>query len=175
LLFATFLFTACGGGGSATTSPHAIAVVQKIPGTGQTTVYATGDNGTYSNINPMSFTDNGDGTITDNVTGLMWQKQDNGTKMTWANALTYCTSLSLGGHADWRLPSRMNLITIVNYGTLSPAINTTYFPSTQSSFYWPSTTYAGDTTYAWIVYFLVGTVYDLKTYTGYARCVRLGQ
>ena len=57
-----------------------------------------------SAINPQSFTDNGDGTITDNITGLMWQKVDGG-EMTFENAATYCSSLILGGKDDWRLPT----------------------------------------------------------------------
>src|SRR5512137_1625101 len=59
--------------------------------------------------NPKSYTDNGDGTILDNVTGLEWQKQPNTTYKTWMNASFYCTTLIFppgsGSHADWRLPT----------------------------------------------------------------------
>lgn len=48
--------------------------------------------------------DNGDGTVTDTKTGLMWQKADAGT-MNWETAIAYCKKLMLAGHSDWRLPS----------------------------------------------------------------------
>lgn len=174
----TITMTSTGTTGGTTTPPPTTGTttVQKVPATGQTTVYQTGDNGTYSNINPMSYTDNGNGTITDNVTGLMWQKQDSGQKYSQVQAIAYCSGLSLGGHSDWRLPSRMNLITIVNYGSYNPAINQIYFPSTQSYDYWSSTASAVSTTYAWYVYFGDGNVVDtVPVFNDYARCVRLGQ
>jgi hypothetical protein len=62
-----------------------------------------------------SFSDNGDGTITDNVTKLMWQKQPYEDSMLWEGALAYCESLELAGRTDWRLPSVMELTSIVNY------------------------------------------------------------
>ena len=46
--------------------------------------------------NPMNYTDNEDGTVTDNVTGLMWQKQDDGDWKTWSDAGAYCSSLGVG-------------------------------------------------------------------------------
>jgi hypothetical protein len=149
----------------------------KVPGTGQTAVYAAGDNGTYSYINPMSYSDNGDGTITDKVTGLMWQKQDNATMYTWASAKTYCSGLSLGGQADWRLPARLELMMIVDYGVPSGSlINLTYFPATPPADYWSSTTYAVNTAEAWYFYFGDGRAYSNdKSHANYARCVRGGQ
>ncbi len=48
--------------------------------------------------------DNGDGTVTDKGAGLMWQKATAG-PMDWHTAMSYASSLSLGGHSDWRLPS----------------------------------------------------------------------
>jgi hypothetical protein len=50
------------------------------------------------------FIDNGDGTVTDTRRKLMWQKGDNGNEVTFEQAQEYCRNLSLGGHADWRLP-----------------------------------------------------------------------
>ena len=47
---------------------------------------------------------NGDGTVTDVATGLMWQQQDDGIIRDHADAITFCQNLSLAGHADWRLP-----------------------------------------------------------------------
>ena len=118
-------------------------------------------------------------TVTDNVTGLVWQKTDDNTTRTWEQAWDYCTDNipALPG-AGWRLPTAKELISIVDYGTLHPAINTDAFPGTNSSYYWSATTladYAGD---AWYVDFHSGNVlyddlhiYD-KSRPNYVRCVR---
>jgi len=121
----------------------------------------------------MSFTDNGDGTVTDNVTGLVWQKQDDGLVRDWYNAGHYCDSLSLGGYTDWRLPNEYELQGIVNYGRYNPAIDPTYFPGTKSERYWSSSTLAATSNFAWFVHFYGGDVYfSHKTYASYVRCVR---
>lgn len=75
-----------------------------------------------------NFTDNGNGTITDNATGLMWQQADDGTTRDWGNSLSYAENLSLAGHTDWRLPNAKELHSIVDYTrapdvTNSPAID----------------------------------------------------
>ena len=124
----------------------------------------------------FAFTDNGDSTITDSRTGLMWQKQDDGTVRTWENAISYCEGLTLAAQSDWRLPNIKELKTIVDNTKYSPAIDMTYFPNTQSSSYWSSSTDAGYTDNAWCVSFDSGNVgNDGKADTGYARCVRGGQ
>ncbi|MDO8446572.1 MAG: DUF1566 domain-containing protein [Deltaproteobacteria bacterium] len=149
----------------------------RMPDTNQTTSYTTtfGEDHDYT-INPPSYTDNGDGTVTDNVTGLVWQKQDDATTRTWDNAGTYCDASTLGGYSDWRLPSQIELISIIDNGVYNPSINTTFFPGTSSSYYWASTTYANNTSGAWIVIFSYGgSHYNNKTYSNYARCVRGGQ
>ena len=93
------------------------------------------------------FIDNGDGTVTDTATGLMWQQDDSGSTHNWQEALAYAESLELAGYRDWRLPNAKELQSIVDY-TRSPmtsgtaAINTTYFNVTETeSFYWSSTTH----------------------------------
>src|SRR3990172_4181507 len=159
---------------SITYSPSSTWTMLKLPDTGQTTSYTTtyGEDHDYT-INPPFYTDNGNGTITDNVTGLIWQKEDDNTTRTWSDAGTYCDELTLGGQSDWRLPSKKELISIVNYGTYSPAINTTYFPNTNSSVYWSSTTIAYNSSGAWIVLFNDGyVVIDYKSSSYYVRCVR---
>lgn len=126
-----------------------------------------------------NFSDNGNGTISDANTGFVWQKNNDGTARTWADALTYCEGLSLAGQADWRLPNKMELMSIVDYTRLDPAIDTTYFPNATSSHYWSSTSsMAGADLLAWNVYFLNGSV----MHDGYkaapdtlVRCVRGGQ
>jgi len=66
------------------------------------------------------FVDNGDGTITDHATGLMWTKNDNGAGVSWESALSYAEGFSHGGYTDWRLPNAKELQSIVDY-TRSPA------------------------------------------------------
>ena len=124
--------------------------------------------------NPMSFTVSPDGlTVTDNVTGLVWQREDDNTPRTRDNAISYCEGLTLGGHTDWRLPNEYELQSIVDYGRYNPPIDTGVFPGTNTDWYWSSSTYAGNTYYAWYVTFDDGIVYGYsKTDTGYVRCVR---
>jgi len=62
------------------------------------------------------FVDNGDGTITDNASGLMWQQADDGIARNWEEALTYAENSELAGHTDWYLPNAKELQSIVDYG-----------------------------------------------------------
>lgn len=205
-------------------------VPQGLPKTGQTTPYKDYDDGNYQKGLPLSgdrFTDIGDNTILDNVTGLQWinrpeliiphglnsndvgvEKGDwvsggpyaagdivtdpdytawicliantntaadfateraanptywqqsiwatsngsggvNPTTMVWCNdwgtpdALTACNGISAGGFSDWRLPNVKELMSIVDYGRVSPAIDP-IFDNCQSYDYWSGTTYADD-------------------------------
>jgi hypothetical protein len=101
----------------------------------------------------LSFTDNGDGTVSDDITGLMWQQEDDNTTRNWFDALSYCEGLTLAGHGDWRLPNVKALESIVDDTQTSPSIDSGYFPNTNPDFYWSSTTSAVQTTYAWSVGF----------------------
>ncbi len=101
------------------------------------------------------FINNGDETVTDEATALMWQKNDNGEAGDWDNAIAYCETLTLADHSDWRLPNVKELQSIVDY-TKSPdtsnsaAIDTAYFNATKIvneagqddyGFYWSGTTH----------------------------------
>ncbi|MEI6235299.1 MAG: C25 family cysteine peptidase [Planctomycetota bacterium] len=113
--------------------PYSVAAAwteAKLPDTSQTLNVSTAPQSQDSNytINAQSFTDNGDGTITDNVTGLMWQKTDNG-ESTWPTAVTNAGGITTGGYTDWRLPTPVELQSIQNYNNNQPALNTTYFSS----------------------------------------------
>ena len=96
-----------------------------------------------------SYTDNGNGTVTDNVTGLMWeQKTASGnrakdTTHTWLAALNYCEDLVLGDFSDWRLPNTKELERMVDISTSNPAVDTTSFPNTNTGYYWTSSTCVG--------------------------------
>ncbi len=123
-----------------------------------------------------SFVNNGNGTVTDNRTGLIWQQGEPGA-MTWGSALSYCEGLNLGLKTDWRLPNIKELESLTDDTKYNPAIDTNYFPSAISSNYWSSTTFANSPGYAWNVYFNFGYVASYgKGFDGvYVRCVRGGQ
>ncbi|MCY3024485.1 MAG: DUF1566 domain-containing protein [Planctomycetota bacterium] len=96
------------------------------------------------------FHDNGDGTVTDSATGLMWQKDDSGKGMNWEQALAHAANLKLAGHSDWRLPNAKELQSIVDYTrapavTQSPAISPLFQVTKLSDgdypFFWTSTTH----------------------------------
>ncbi|KAA3663344.1 MAG: DUF1566 domain-containing protein [Chloroflexi bacterium] len=102
-----------------------------------------------------TLTDNGNGTISDSATGLMWQQNDSGSGKIWSDALTYCETLSIGGHDDWRLPNAKALQSIVDYGrspnttnsaAIDPLFNATQITNEagQADYaaYWTSTTHA---------------------------------
>lgn len=79
--------------------------------------------------NPMRYKDNQDGTVTDEITGLMWQ-QDPGEKMTWTEAVAMVADFELAGYDDWRLPTIKELYSLIDFSgntTTKPYINTEYF------------------------------------------------
>jgi len=97
-----------------------------------------------------NFVDNGDGTISDWATGLMWQASDSGAALDWASALDYCENLSYAGHDDWRLPNAKELQSIVDYSRApeasdpaqrGPAIDPIFEVSESQAWYWTSTTH----------------------------------
>ena len=155
----------------------------ELPDTGQTTSYTEtfGEDSDYQpSAAQMSYTDNGDGTVTDNRTGLMWLKDANnynsGATQTWEEALSGCESFSYVGYSDWRLPNRRELFSIVKFEGSAPFIDTTYFLNTASSWYWTSTTFLtqGYPT-ALVVYFNDGRVRKgFQTGVCYVRPVRGG-
>jgi len=95
-----------------------------------------------------AFVDNGDQTVTDKATGLMWQQADDRQTRDWFEALQYAEKLNLAGHTDWRLPNVKELQSIVDYEKLNiPAIEETFFRvSNPDSWFWTSTT-NGDKAY----------------------------
>jgi len=101
--------------------------------------------------NTPSYTDNGDGTVTDNVTGLMWQQTPDSGHFSWPQAVETCEALELAGYDDWRIPSTKELFSISNFSQGWPYLDTTYFDLADSSDvnkdeqYWSSNYYAGVT------------------------------
>jgi len=216
---AIMMITACGGGGGTPTEPTPPAqttdqnesngtntiplVVSVLPikKTGQTLSYnesgievtdgSAKDDGFYQKgITPSYTRDDAKEVVTDNVTGLMWQDNEEAASVTkpWVTeknyyagnfddmsgdtATTYCADLSLGGYSDWRLPSYDELESIFDYGGYGPAIDPVFI-NTASSYYSSATTRASNTSYAWRVYFGVGgDSWGDKSRIDYVRCVR---
>ena len=109
------------------------------------------------------YTANGDGTVTDNRTGLIWQQGET-SPMTWEEALKYANSLSLAGRSDWRLPNIKELESLNNEKIVAPSIPKTHFPLVEQDVYWSSTTLVNHPTRAWTVDFTFGIAsYEEKT------------
>jgi len=169
-----------------------------LPRTGQTTKYAAGDDGDLQKgvawPSPR-FTDNSNGTVTDNLTGLIWLKNANCTEtvgsiakesgfLTWADALTWSNSLANGscGLTDgsaagtWRLPNRKELMSLIDKSMYNPALPAGHpFANVQADDYW-SSTYAVYISGAWAVRMADGLVHaDYRPNNGYVWPVRSGQ
>lgn len=108
-----------------------------------------------TNYGINNYTDNGNGTISDKATGLMWMQNDNAQAISWENALSYAENFEFAGYSDWRLPGAKELQSIVDYtrspkATNSPAINpifnctkiTNEAGNEDYPYYWSSTTHA---------------------------------
>jgi len=147
--------------------------------TGQTVEYKTGDNGTYHALTGVERSysrDNINGIVSDHSTNLQWQDYYEEGKIyrtDWTAANTYCTKLHLKG-VGWRLPTRYELTTIVDYSQSHPAINTTFFQATASGTYWSSTSYMKpESANAWRTNFNDGGDYvSKKENVNFVRCVR---
>jgi hypothetical protein len=115
------------------------------------------------------FTDNGDGTVTDNLTGLMWLQDANcpGGTVGWQAALDWvgsfntttvaCTNYAAMTFTDWRLPNVREVLSLVDFGEVGPALPAGHpFENVQSSFYWSSSTAVNDPANAWTINFGTG-------------------
>lgn len=184
-----------------------------LPATGQVTCWDetgtvipcadTGQDGDDQAGGAPTLVDNGDGTITDHNTGLVWEKLDDENQggihdkddfYLWADAVAVKiaalnTEPCFAGHCDWRLPNVRELQSIASYEAPLPgpavasAFNTNCTPGcttatcscTNADAYWTSTTYVGSPAFAWYVFFVDGNVLaNPKTNGGYVRAVRTG-
>jgi hypothetical protein len=183
----------------------------QFPATGQTTAYQADkndgivgpvvvpDDGTVQAGATLSYTDNGDGTITDNNTGLMWEQKTsldstvnfanlhdadnyyvwsgNGSQETiwdWLGDVNAEGGPGYAGHNDWRIPNRRELESIVDAGRYNPPIDPIFGP-TVVSYYWSSSSYAFLPSNAWGVDFGYGGVNALgKSNDRFVRAVRGG-
>jgi hypothetical protein len=118
------------------------------------------------------------GIVRDTVTGLQWQAAVDGVARTWADALAYCAALpDFGG--GWRLPSRIELVSIVDYTTM-PAISAGAFGSipildSGTLQFWTASGKAGNPAMAWAIDFGTGVNFaspSAVTSPLLTRCVR---
>ncbi len=184
------------------------AALAPVAATGQTTSFDTGDldDGQLQRgvtVTGDRFTDNGDGTVTDNLTELMWLKNANcADAVNWENAFTYITELNTSqtmnsndcfngvtnpaDYNDWLLPNLRELQSLIDYQYKNHALSNTDgtvqwtegdpFSSVVSSWYWSSTTYVFNTGAAWMVSLYYGSVFGTnKPGLGYVWPVRSGQ
>ena len=167
------------------------------------------DDGSIRAGAPLAFRDNADGTISDLNTGLMWEKKckaceplhdiqsryrwsGNGTAETiwdWLDKVNAEAGSGLAGYSDWRIPNVKELVTIVNYGRVEPALSNDFdgascgdgcsdlkLPGcscTNQEYHWTSTTFADFPAHALVVGFEMGFVDDrVKTLGLPVRAVR---
>ena len=147
-----------------------------------TSCTGTGQDGETQRGLARAYTDNGDGTITDDRTGLMWEKlssfdlsvNDSEDAYTWHDAFSVkigaLNGSAFAGHTDWRLPNQFELYSLLDLGKSTPAVaaafdtvctpgcSNTTCSCTLSDFYWSSTTYEDGTAIAWYVDFANGYV-----------------
>jgi hypothetical protein len=128
----------------------------------------------------------GEPAVEDTAAGLTWQgcavgltgnqcESGSAAQYNWQEALAYCEALAWGGHDDWRLPNRAELMSIADDRQWSPSIDTTAFPATPRSYFWSSSSCANDTFGAWLVNFRNSNVgITHKHNAREVRCVRGG-
>ncbi len=154
-----------------------LILTRRLPKTGQTTSYVTGDDGQYQKgwgagmpprflfriIQGEYFTE-------DKATGLLWPQEveadgwDNGNSHTFASAIAYAEALTYGGFSDWRLPNITELLSLVNHESVSPATSGTNIDFGLDARFevWSGTTCKWNTALAWYFDSYYG---EKKTYT----------
>jgi hypothetical protein len=170
-----------------------------LPATGQTTSFVAGDDGDIRAGTPLSYTDNGDGTITDNNTGLVWEKHsadggihDQNNTYTWGDGFAMhvagLNTTNFAGHNDWRVPNVKELQSIIDYQNIFPAVSSAFnngctggctvltCSCAQGVNFWSSSTYATTPSLGETVFFgngALGGVFTKSTPNA-SRAVRGG-
>ncbi len=173
-LFGIGMMFIVSSGGSDSSNAGCDGAPAPVAATGQTVSEAIGDDGDLQMgvaLPDPRFTDNTDGTVTDNLTGLIWLKNTNCIEFfsgdaagqnsrSWSDALEAANSLASGycgltdGSAagDWRLPSVRELHSLIDFGNYNLALPSAHpFTDVWDSFYWSGTAIAEPIDYAWIV------------------------
>ncbi|MCI5180337.1 MAG: DUF1566 domain-containing protein [Candidatus Electrothrix sp. AW3_4] len=169
---------------TSTTQPDATDNAYVVNFTSGRIIYADKDTGLYyvravrGGVEPTPeespYTRSDEGLVTDAGTDLVWaavlvdtNNDSLADEMTWEDALAYCATLNFGGHTDWRLPSRHELQSIIDYRRYNPAVDTSFFPAVIGTF-WTSTTPPDATANAYVVNFTSGRIIyadkDTSTY-----------
>jgi Protein of unknown function (DUF1566) len=183
-------------------APPASTQQARTPRTGQMTSFAVRDDGVLQTGIPFPtprFLDHGDGTVEDQLTGLIWLRNARCDEpglgfVTWAEALNATNTLAHGhcGLTDhsqpgaWRLPNVNELHSLINHGFVNPALANTAgtaqwkegdtFSGVQSAGYWSSTTFMAHADRAWVVYLGGGGISsDPKTSPNWVWPVRGGE
>jgi len=133
------------------------------------------------------FIDNGNQTVTDRATGLIWKQCAQGlfgagcatgvaVTFTWQQALVEAQSENFAGQTDWRLPNIKELSSIVERACFTPAINVAVFPNTPNVIFWSASPNANSADSAWGVDFGFGVAFtDFRDGSNSVRLVRGGQ
>lgn len=109
--------------------------------------------------------------VTDTITGLEWQDNNDNNISQWTGAIDYCENLTLNS-MDWRLPNQHELLTLVEDISYNPSMNSTFI-NKQGGIYWSSTTSSSKHLNAWTVNFLGGSTDTVSKYSfANVRCVR---
>ena len=188
--------TASGTGGGASTASATSSSTGAGTGGGTSTTSATssnaasgtgGSNTVWANWpmpnpasaglpNPASYDTSTPGVVRDEVTGLLWQQIVDPGTYTWDQATAYCEGLMLAGHSDWRVPTRIELVSLVDYTVAppGPTIDIIAFPNTPSNLFWTSSAWAsGNPGGWWYVNFVDGDASTIVgSFTSRVRCVR---
>jgi len=141
----------------------------RLAKTGQTTALpsaGSGDDGDLQKgvADPASrFIDNGNGTITDQLTGLIWEKTPSSSTYTWPQALNAASASTTGTHGDWRVPNVNELESLLNAGQSNSTsfLATKGFSGLANALYWTSTTDASNTSNAWLIQMGDGSISSL--------------
>jgi hypothetical protein len=187
--------TAVGGASGSGTADRAAGATPRVSGTGGGTGGGTSGTtpGSQSGVrgpawaswpipsppatgapHPQDYDTSNKAVVLDRVTGRMWQRFADPRTIVWSQARDTCDGLDLGGYSDWRLPSRIELVSIVDLTHSQPSINQAAFPKAPSDWFWTSSADADNpTAAAWYVYFYFGyPKTDLIGNQFRVRCVR---
>jgi len=127
----------------------------------------------HGSLSTSFFTANSNGTVTDQVNGLMWAKCADGqsgtncgtgsaTSVSWSQALNIAYDSTLSGYDNWRLPNIKELQTLIDYNSFSPSAYTNFFPGTTNSKFWTASPAIFNSNYTWVADFSSGNI-DVST------------
>jgi hypothetical protein len=127
-----------------------LKTIDKLPDTGQVKDFTAtfGEDSDYL-IQVPAYLNHNDGTVTDKITGLMWQRTDGG-EMTIENARNYTDTLTLASYSDWRLPTPLEAYSLMNHNNNNPALDRDFFPTTGAQYWWTSASQYNDSNKIWV-------------------------